>query len=169
MPMITPPVKTSREAGSSDAARGQIERGFYYTWVVVKWLGLLSLIGACWLVFTAVDSTMHARYATAREAREDGAITRGWLPKELPASAFDISESHDLDSNTGGGTFSFAEGEVESFRTALRPATAEELVRFSALGKLRRDGYEVYTVPGFALGVHWQKRQVHFHVVHQQP
>jgi hypothetical protein len=45
-------------------------------------------------------------YQTLDEAREAGAIDRGWVPKGLPASASDIREGHLADGHIWG-TFSF--------------------------------------------------------------
>ena len=39
------------------------------------------------------------RYATRAEAEAAGAFRRGWLPTFLPASAVELNESHDLDTN----------------------------------------------------------------------
>jgi len=45
-------------------------------------------------------------YQTLDEAREAGAIERGWVPKGLPASTSDIREGHLADGHIWG-TFSF--------------------------------------------------------------
>lgn len=53
---------------------------------------------ACSGVFGPVD-VLHSRYANAQEAIEAGAIARGWLPSQLPASSVDIVEVHNIDTN----------------------------------------------------------------------
>lgn len=60
----------------------------------------LSLAASIFFV-TACDDSIRTNYATAAAAHAVGAIQRGWLPPSLPDSAFDIVESHVLDTNTG--------------------------------------------------------------------
>lgn len=38
-------------------------------------------------------------YADRSAAERDGAIRRGWIPKNIPPSSRDISEAHNLDTN----------------------------------------------------------------------
>src|SRR5690606_32595487 len=57
------------------------------------WPALLGLLGC-----SELDKARYADLATAEEA---GAISRGWLPADLPHSARDIREAHDLDTNEG--------------------------------------------------------------------
>lgn len=105
---------------------------------------------------------MRTSYPTAAAARSDGAVERGWLPQELPNSAFDIAESHDLDTDTGGGSFHFQAADADSFRTKLQPATPTDVRRFRNPERLRSDGYTFHVVPEFILAVNWQTRHVHF-------
>ena len=102
---------------------------------------LHAFLAASIFVLTACDDSMRASYATAAAARADGGVARGWLPDELPDSAFSISESHNLDTNTGEGSFRFAASDADSFRAKLTPAS------------LQRDGYTFYVVPKFVLAV----------------
>jgi hypothetical protein len=62
-------------------------------------------------------------YATLAEANAAGATDRGWLPKGLPAGAYEIRIAHDLDSNRRWGLFNFPRAEAE----ALRATLAEEI------------------------------------------
>lgn len=48
-----------------------------------------------------------ASYATLAEAKQAGAIERGWIPDGLPAATRDIREAHDADTNRRWGLFSF--------------------------------------------------------------
>lgn len=50
---------------------------------------------------------LHASYANLEAARDDGAITRGWIHPFVPPSATNILEAHDLDTNTQCLTFNF--------------------------------------------------------------
>jgi hypothetical protein len=130
----------------------------------LQWLQ--ACLAATALLLVSCDESVRSRYDTAAAARAaDG--DRGWLPAELPNSAFAISESHDLDTNTGGGSFSFGASDADSFRAKLQPASPADLERFRHPKKLQREGYSFYVVPEFVLAVSWQKRHVHF-VLFQQ-
>ena len=122
-----------------------------------------ALLVASTVLLTACDETMRMNYATAAAARADGAVQRGWLPEELPDSATNISEAHDLDINTGGGSFQFSAADVDSFRAKLRPAS-DELVNqhFRHADRLRDQDYRFYAVSQFVLAVDWQTRSVYF-------
>ena len=85
-----------------------------------------------------MEHSMHASYTTAAAARADGGVGRGWLPEELPDSAFSISEFHNLDTNTGGGSFSFAASDADSIRAKLKPASVADVRRYHDANKLQR-------------------------------
>jgi len=112
---------------------------------------------------TACDDTVRASYPTAEAARADGAIRRGLLPASLPDSAFEIASSHDVDTNTGGGSFRFAARDADSFRARLHPLSAAQLQSLAGgHARLQRDGWTFYTAPGFWLAVNWQTCHVQF-------
>ena len=124
-------------------------------------------LAATAFLLVSCDESIRSSYDTAAAARAaDGG--RGWLPAELPDSAFAISESHDLDTNTGGGSFSFGASDVDSFRAKLQPASPADLQRFRDPNKLQREGYRFYVVPEFILAVNWQARHVRFALVFQR-
>ena len=52
-----------------------------------------------------------ASYANLQEAREAGAISRGWMPEGLPPGAHDIREAHGVDTNRRWALFSFPPAE----------------------------------------------------------
>ncbi len=124
---------------------------------------LHAFLAASVLLLAACGDTQDVHYPTAREAHADGAIQRGWLPTALPNSASDISESHDLDTNTGGGSFRFAASDADSFRAQLQPMSAAQVQSLDAdRAKLQRDGYTYHSAPGFWFAINWQTRQVQF-------
>ena len=47
-------------------------------------------------------------------------IERGWVPELLPAGSNDIWETHDLDTNVGGGGFQFPSNDLEAFKKQVR-------------------------------------------------
>ena len=55
------------------------------------------------------------KYANLEEVKTDTAIQGGWIPAILPDSAYDIVESHDLDTNTIFGSFKYKEKDEETF------------------------------------------------------
>ena len=67
-------------------------------------------------------------YATYGDAIAAGAQRRGWLPSFVPATATDIREVHDIDTNTQWLRFAFLWEihpwvlELNEFRSALLPA-----------------------------------------------
>lgn len=58
-------------------------------------------------------------YATHAEARQAGAVERGWMPRGLPAGAFELREAHDPDTNRRWGLFSFQPGDTDALRALL--------------------------------------------------
>jgi len=58
---------------------------------------------AAFLIFVVFNDNMSAHYATHAEARGDGIFGRGWLPRALPDSSFDIDVWGNLDSLSSGG------------------------------------------------------------------
>ncbi len=69
------------------------------------------------LVASACSDTYVGVYATLEEARQAGAIARGWVPDGLPPSTTDIREGHDLDSAALWGTFTFPLSETARVRS----------------------------------------------------
>ena len=67
-----------------------------------------TLIPIFFLVTLAAchDLQMYAEYSSIREAQDDGAIKRGWIPDWIPPDAIDIHEFHDLDTSDQAISFS---------------------------------------------------------------
>ena len=90
--------------------------------VTRKWL--LSIGGAILLIVgygiahkvSDYGDTVYSRHANLAAARLDGVIERGWIPELLPAGSNDIWETHDLDTNVGGGGFQFPSNDLEAFK-----------------------------------------------------
>lgn len=60
-----------------------------------------------------------ASYNTLAEARQAGAIERGWLPEGLPPGASDLREAHDLDTHVQWGLFNFPAAEAPYLKSLL--------------------------------------------------
>jgi hypothetical protein len=57
------------------------------------------LVALLLLSLAACTEQMEESYSTWADADRAGAVTRGWIPTFIPASAREIRDSHDLDSN----------------------------------------------------------------------
>jgi hypothetical protein len=102
-------------------------------------------------------------FASVKEARSSGAVARGWVPNDLPESATDLRELHDLDTNEVWGTFrlpvserapSVALTRVEASKLnghAVRSPRAswwpETLTGNLDSGVLQKNGLELYSAP----------------------
>ncbi len=88
---------------------------------------LLAMIGFFGLAFIVINYTFPDvtinKYNNIEAVKENKAIQQGWIPAILPDSAYDISESHDLDKNTLFGSFSYKEKDEAVFMDHL---TAQE-------------------------------------------
>lgn len=85
--------------------------------VAITLVGLASVgLDLCYSFETPVE-----RYETRADAERDGAFRRGWFPAEIPVSAFDIVEVHNLDTNSQAARFRLQQLDLEDFKTKLRP------------------------------------------------
>jgi hypothetical protein len=79
-----------------------------------------TFLAACAVLIAACgDNVVSASYATLAEARTAGAVERGWIPEGLPASARDMREAHDRDSNRRWGLFSFDSSDAGALKALL--------------------------------------------------
>lgn len=67
------------------------------------------------MLYTNFDDVQINKYPSMDEVREDTAIQKGWIPTIIPDSAYDISETHDLDTNTLFGSFFYKEKDETGF------------------------------------------------------
>jgi hypothetical protein len=83
------------------------------------WIALALLAGgvtAC----SGINSQTHS-YATLEEARQAGAIERGWLPDGLPPGAYEIRVAYVPGGPERWGLFNFPPGEGDMLRAWLSP------------------------------------------------
>jgi hypothetical protein len=81
-----------------------------------------KIIGAILLFFLAVYLFMASyfsdahfnKYSDRETVKENQAIEKGWVPAILPESAYDIAETHDLDTNELFGNFQYKEKDEEA-------------------------------------------------------
>ncbi|HIE1097604.1 hypothetical protein [Stenotrophomonas maltophilia] len=69
------------------------------------------------------DGVVSDQYETRLEAEEKGAFARGWLPEEMPASAADIREVHNVDSNEMWIGFSYSGSDERAFLKGCTPTS----------------------------------------------
>jgi hypothetical protein len=74
---------------------------------------LLAMLGFFVMVYFMMlhyfPDTQINKYPSFQEVKDDTAIERGWIPAIIPESAYDISETHDLDTNQLFGSFNYKE------------------------------------------------------------
>ena len=82
---------------------------------------ILLVFLTIYLVLTSYfPNTEINKYDSLESVNEKKAIAEGWIPKILPASAYDIVETHDVDTNTVFGKFSYKEKDEETFLSKLK-------------------------------------------------
>lgn len=72
---------------------------------------------------SCADSSVHtATYATMTEAREAGAVEKGWVPGSLPDDVYELRAAYDLDDPARRwGLFNFRDGDHDALRAILAP------------------------------------------------
>lgn len=81
--------------------------------------GLMLLCSAC-------SEIMEERYANMAEAERAGAIERGWVPRFVPASARNIRDVHDLDTNAQDLTFTIPREDIPAMTAGLPKVSTED-------------------------------------------
>ena len=74
-----------------------------------------------------------SHYANLPAARQSGIIERGWVPEFLPAGSKDITEIHNLATNTGTGTFRFPSADLDAFKAQARQLAGAEVKEVSTI------------------------------------
>lgn len=77
---------------------------------------MIAFFGLAFILinYTFPDVTIN-KYNNIEAAKENAAIQEGWIPAILPHSAYDISETHNLDKNTLFGSFNYKEKDEAGF------------------------------------------------------
>ena len=107
------------------------------------------------LALAGCSENIRTSHPTLIDAKSD--IEKGWIPSVLPASTVKISESHDLDLNTGHGTFSFGQADAKEFKKSLAAISDNESLSGTEINQkqLKQEGFELYKIEGFYLAVNW--------------
>lgn len=72
-------------------------------WLNASLIGAV-VIGGCSGDFVETTTNQYSNY---KEAVTDGALQRGWLPRNIPDSAHEITEAHNVDTNEVLAKFKF--------------------------------------------------------------
>ncbi|HVL66986.1 MAG TPA: hypothetical protein VM364_06960 [Vicinamibacterales bacterium] len=97
--------------------------------------GLALLVAA--LTMACADGNVHTdSFASMVEARERGAVQRGWVPAVLPDGAFELRAAYDVDGWRRWGLFNFRPADAEALRAVLQPE--ETPLEGTAIGVPRR-------------------------------
>jgi hypothetical protein len=59
------------------------------------------------------------KYDSKSVAKQEQAIEHGWVPDIIPDSAFEITETHDIDTNEIFGNFKYKQEDEEKFMKAI--------------------------------------------------
>ena len=101
---------------------------------------ILLALGVFIIAFIAFKAIGHANpdlkyshHANLAAARKAGVIDRGWVPELLPAGSTDILETHNLDTNTGTGTFRFPSADLVAFKDQARQQASAEVKEVSTV------------------------------------
>jgi hypothetical protein len=105
----TLPESDARRLHAADAVMLAIMCRSRYAFAV---LSMVVMLAAC-------RENMHARYANLTELQRAGSGARSWFLASLPASAVDLEEWHNLDTNETVGRFRMSGNELASFRAAV--------------------------------------------------
>ena len=85
-------------------------------------LAILVFFAAVYWMLTAYfsDVTIN-KYKDRESVVKEQAIERGWIPGLLPKSAYNIEETHDLDTNQLFGRFSYKPADEKVLMDTLKP------------------------------------------------
>ena len=98
------------------------------------------------LALVGCNEDVRSNHPTLIDAKSD--IEKGWIPPVLPASTVKINESHDLDLNTGHGTFSFGQADAEQFKKSLTTIGDSESLSGIEIDRkrLKQEGFDLYNM-----------------------
>ncbi|KYJ85978.1 hypothetical protein [Sulfurovum riftiae] len=80
---------------------------------------LLFFVAIYFLLTSYFSDVQINKYPDLQAVKEDKAIEKGWVPDMLPDSAYDIEETHDLDTNQLFGRFYYKEADEGSIMEKL--------------------------------------------------
>jgi len=130
----------------------------------VNWPSIIVLS----LALVGCKEEVRRSYSTIVDAKPE--VEKGWIPRVLPASTVEIHESHNLDLNTGQGTFSFGQADMEQFKKSLTAIGENESLRVAEINRarLKQEGFNLYQYQDFYLAVNWTQCRGQFWLKYQR-
>ena len=96
----------------------QYSKGFMMKKIL---LFMLLFFVAVYFVLTHYFANVEInKYDSLETVKKQHAMQNGWIPKNLPLSAYDIAETHEANSNTIVGKFSYKERDEAKFLEGLK-------------------------------------------------
>jgi hypothetical protein len=124
----------------------------------IKNLGVTLIATFIWCAIPIISgcrSDSCSRHSNTDSEAIKELVAKGWVPENIPKSSYDINECHDLDTNTGKGSFKFVIGREGDYLSKMKPFTAvdEGDVRIR-LGLT--EAWRVFRIGNFVIGVNFQ-------------
>lgn len=95
-------------------------------------IALLAGFAAC-----ASERVHTMSFASLREARESGAVERGWVPATLPAGAYELRAAYEPAGVRRWGLFNFRPDDADALRSAMaREETTFDAMRIDIPGRI---------------------------------
>jgi hypothetical protein len=95
---------------------------------------MIALLIFAVLVFAMLwyhfDDMQINKYPSLTEVKEDNAIERGWIPSNIPNTAYNIAETHNIDTNELFGSFNYKQSDEPNFMATLVPTDANQTFSF---------------------------------------
>ena len=82
---------------------------------------LLFFVAVFFMLKYYFSDTIINKYPDVESVKKESAIQQGWVPALLPDSAYDIEETHDIDSNQLFGRFYYKEADEAVIVQKLTP------------------------------------------------
>jgi len=98
------------------------------------------------MLWTNFDDMQINKYPSLTEVKEDTAIQKGWIPSNIPDSAYNIAETHDIDTNELFGSFNYKESDEAKFMKTL----------------ITKDENKTFTFANYLFKVDTSKNMVHY-------
>lgn len=133
-------------------------------------LTILVLLLGLRLLYSVVDLSDENNYRDMSEVTRDRAIERGWIPANMPQSAVNIHEWHNMDTNEGHGDFSFSLDDSSSFVQSMEGTIFAD-VDPSVVPRSEGENAELkwYRYKDFFYGVDWAAGKARFWLDYHHP
>ena len=96
--------------------------------MTVKILLTALVLAACTFLSLAMLNRLEnpsSEFANYQEMADSGLIQAGWIPRGIPKSAVDITETHNLDTNIVRISFTFEPGDISAAEKSCQPAASK--------------------------------------------